>query len=65
MQIWELTVWNSVLDVDLWGPILLPTAICAWILWRLWKRFGPRFPKRSKKTRMVVSGTQDVRDLDV
>jgi len=65
VQVWELTVWNSVLDVDLWGPILLPTAICAWIVWRLWRRFGLPRLRRSKKTRTVVSGTQDVRDLDV
>ncbi len=37
---WELTVWNPVLDLDRWGPVLLPGGVVAWVGWKAWRRFG-------------------------
>ena len=42
---WEVTVWNPVLDLDRWGPILLPSCILAWLAWKLWRRSGGRWPQ--------------------
>jgi hypothetical protein len=42
---WEVTVWNPVLDLDRWGPVLLPSCILAWLAWKLWRRSGGRWPQ--------------------
>jgi hypothetical protein len=42
---WELTVWNPVLDLDRWGPILLPSGVFAWLAWKLWRRRGGCWPQ--------------------
>ena len=66
VRIWELTVWNAVVDLDAWGPILAPVCFFSWVGWKLWTRcIAPRFARRKAKTRTQLKGTRDVRDLDV
>ena len=66
VRIWELAVWNAVLDLDRWGPILFPAFLLSWAGWKFWtKCLAPRCARRKAKTRTQLRGTRDVRDLDV
>lgn len=66
VRVWELTVYNAVIDLDRWGPVLLPAGIMAWAAWKLWTRcLAPRYARRKAKTRTQLRGAADVRDLDV
>jgi hypothetical protein len=66
VRVWELTVYNAVIDLDRWGPVLLPACLLAWAAWKLWARcLAPRYARRKAKTRTQLRGAADVRDLDV
>jgi hypothetical protein len=64
VRIWEVTVYNRIIDLDTAGPVLVPLALVAWVGWKVyWRWLHPRWARKSKQQKL--GGNNDIRDLDV
>lgn len=68
VRIWEMLVYNPLLDLEKWWQILTPVAIVSFVAWKVWvKCIRPRWKRRQDKKLMLPTkqGTTDRRDLSV
>jgi hypothetical protein len=68
VRVWEILVYNPVLDLEKWWQILTPVALVAYVTWKLWVRcIRPRWRRRQDKRLMLPTkqGNSDSRDLSV
>ena len=68
VRVWEIIVYNPVLDLEKWWQILTPVALVAFIAWKLWvKCIRPRWKQRQDKRLILPTkqGDGDRRDLSV
>ena len=68
VRVWEIIVYNPVLDLEKWWQILTPVALVAFIAWKLWvKCIRPRWKRRQDKRLILPTkqGDGDRRDLSV
>ena len=68
VRVWEILVYNPVLDLEKWWQILTPVALVAYVVWKLWVRcIRPRWRRRQDKRLMLPTkqGNSDSRDLSV